>query len=131
MEDYLKLLNTLSNGFLRSFVLIDALDELSNIEDGRPVYQIDIVKHLYELQRVTTSKAGCSLFLTSRENVQIEKQLADCRRLDIYAAESDIRLYIEDQIFDIHKFKYAKVLDTNPELGKRIISTVVGKARGM
>jgi hypothetical protein len=131
MEDYLKLLNTQSNGFRRSFIVVDALDELSNIEDDRPVFQIDIVKHLYKLQRVTTSKAGCSLFLTSRENVQIEKQLADCRRLDIYAAESDIRLYIEDQIFDSHKFKYAKDVATNPELGKRIISMVVGKAKGM
>lgn len=131
MEDYINLLKTLSNGFRRSFIVVDALDELSNIEDGRPVCQIDIVKHLYKLQRDTTSKAGCSLFLTSRENVQIKNQLADCRRLDIYAAESDIRLYIEDQIFDSHKFKFAKDVIKNPELGKRIISMVVGKAKGM
>ena len=131
LEDYSKLLTILSNGFRRSFILIDALDELPNVEDGRPVFEIDIVKHLYELQRVMTSKVGCSLFLTSRENVQIEKQLDNCRRIDIYAAESDIRLYIESQICDSHKFRYAKDLARSPELGDRIISTLVGKATGM
>jgi hypothetical protein len=131
MEEYVELLNTLSNGFRRSFIVVDALDELSTIEDGGPVFQIDIVKRLYKLQQVTTSKAGCSLFLTSRENIQIEKQLANCRRLDIFAAESDIRLYIKGQISDSHKFKYAKDVTANSELGERIIGTVAEKAKGM
>jgi hypothetical protein len=131
LDEYLELLTVLSNSFRRSFILIDALDELLNVEQNRPVFEIDLVKLLYELQRGTAAESGCSLFLTSRENLHIEKQLAGCGRICISATEPDIKLYIESQIFDSRTFKYAKDLTANPELSDRILRTLVDKAKGM
>jgi len=131
LDEYSKLLTVLSTRYRRSFVVVDALDELSNNEGETPVIQIKLVEYLYELQRHNKSEDGCSLFLTSRESRHINQQLVNCIRIDIRAAESDIRAYVESQVFDGATFKHTKALHRDPELRDKIICTLVDKAQGM
>ena len=74
---------------------------------------------------------GCSLFLTLRGHDYIKKQLAHCARKDIIASDADIRMYVEAQISDSAKFRFADALRMTSESGNDIISTLADKAQGM
>lgn len=130
-DDYLAFLIALSSYFSRTFILIDALDELSYDEDYGPMLQIKVVEVLFRLQNHENGTFDCSLFLTSREHGNIKKQLAHCARMDIIASDSDIRTYVEAQISDNTKFRFADALRMKPELRNGIIRSLAEKAQGM
>ena len=50
LDDYLDFLIALSNYFSKTFISIDALDELSYDEDHGPMLQMKIVEELFRLQ---------------------------------------------------------------------------------
>jgi hypothetical protein len=132
LNGYLNLLILLSNRYQRSFILVDALDELSSGEDGTPTLRIDeIVKHLYQFQQNSQSELGCSLFLTSREHVHVYIYPDDCTKVSISAATSDIELYVKDRMFDETKCRLAKELQKDRGLSGEIICTLLEKSQGM
>jgi hypothetical protein len=66
LDDYLDLLIALSNYFSKTFISIDALDELSYDEDHGPMLRMKIVEELFRLQNHKNGIFSCSLFLTSQ-----------------------------------------------------------------
>ena len=110
--------------------MIDALDELS-YDENQGISQIKVVKELFRLQKHKSGIFCCSLCLTSREHGHIKKQLAQCARRDIIASDSDIRIYVEAQISDSTRFRFADALRMKPDSRNDIIRTLAEKAQGM
>ena len=131
LEDLSKLLSSLSNQFRRSFILVDALDEhLINNDEENPE-QFTLLNFFLNLYQQRNSSRGYMLFFTSRENGLIKERLAGCARLDIYAIEDDIESYLRSRISDPAKFRFAKKVHDDANLGNLIVSSLVEKARGM
>ena len=131
LEDLSRLLSSLSNHFRRSFILVDALDEHFVNDDEENAMQLTLLDILLNLQQKRKDSRGCTLFFTSRENGLIQERLAGCVRLDICAAGSDIELYLRSRIHDPSKFRFAKNLRVDADLGNLIVSRLVEKAEGM
>lgn len=71
----------------RAFIVVDALDEYQ-VTDG---WCQKFLSALFELQR----NAAVNLFLTSRTDPHIHKQLDECIMLEIRARDDDVRTYLE------------------------------------
>lgn len=120
MADILGMVKLTLSNFCRSFICIDALDEL------QPDVRQALLKALCE---GFTSHRGVQLFLTARPH--IPQEVNDCLRIshnaiDVIAYGDDIRAYLIRQI----------ALDTSPtamneSLKAEILHTIVEKSEGM
>lgn len=131
LDQISKLLLSFSNRLRRSFILVDALDENFANEDEENRLRSDLIEKLQSLQRQNDQPGGCSLLFTSRENYSIREQLADCTRIDIHAADSDIESYVRSRILNRMKFRFADYLRTDTNLCSTIVGGLVRKAQGM
>ncbi len=131
LEDHSRLLSSFSNHFRRSFILVDALDEHLIKDDEENAMYLTLLNFLLNLHQQKNSSGGYTLFFTSRENSLIKERLAGCARLDIYATNSDIESYLRSRICDPAKFRHAKKVQDDAELGDSIVRELVEKAQGM
>lgn len=131
LAEYLKLLSSFPDSFQRSFILIDALDEIFTNEDEEDVLQFPLLEELLGLQKQRSATNGYSLFFTSRENHVIQEHLAGARRLNITAADSDIESYIRSRIANSSQFRFANKIQKDAELANTIVERLIEKARGM
>lgn len=69
------------------------------------------------------------LFVSSRLNIDLETRFANLSRLDIVASDSDIRCYLDSEIFSNNRLSLFTSRD--PTLKARILDTVSRKADGM
>lgn len=131
LEEHSKLLASLSKYFRRSFILVDALDEHVISDDAERSWEMTLLDTLLNLQHQWNGSNGCTLFLTSRHSGLIQEKLAQCARLDISAASSDIELYLRSRIRNSSRFRFPVKVRDDDKLIDQIISTLVEKAQGM
>ena len=131
LAEYLELLSSFPDSFQRSFILIDALDEIFTNEDEEDVLQFPLLEELLKLQKQRSATNGYTLFFTSRENHVIQEQLAGTRRFDITAADSDIESYIRSRIANSSQFRFANKIQKDTELADTIVERLIEKAQGM
>jgi ankyrin repeat domain-containing protein 50 len=105
--------------FSKVFLLVDAMDECTEIEGTRGIF-------LRELQRLPSN---VQLLVTSRYNPNIERYFDDVPRLEILASDFDVKWYLESQILD--QPRLASYVETDPSLKKAIIDTIVKLTNGM
>ena len=116
-EELLKALRSVVTLFSNTFVVLDALDELS--DDCRAQF----LPELFKMQAAT----NMNIFVTSRPTLNVEKEFQECiscDSLEISATDEDVQTYLEGRICEL------KVSD--PESLREEITDVISKAaKGM
>ena len=123
------LLSTLLKRYRRSFLVLDALDEYFEQDDGSETRTtIDI---LDELQRIlSNTESTCRLFLTSRVDRLAQCDTLGATKVCIKAKEEDVKSYIVSRINDSRKFAHANRMKEEPNLQDELIATLVQRANG-
>lgn len=116
-EEWSMLLEMQIRRFSRVFILVDALDEC--FEKTRDEF-------LAELQRL---RPFVNLLITSRPTLSIEFEFPGVERLDIQAADLDIRRYLNSRLKTERRLK--RLLASDTVLGKTIVEKIVENSKGM
>ena len=103
--------------FSKTFIIIDALDEVSESADIRTIL-------LKELR-----SCPVNLLVTSRHDPTIKKQFSEAQRCDIIAADEDIRSYISERIEQENRL--TRQIRSFPSFKDEIPARIVGSAKGM
>jgi Cdc6-like AAA superfamily ATPase len=111
------LLDTISR-FQRTFIVVDALDELLTSES--PPKQL--VKEIFALQE----KSGINIFATSRYVPEIAGEFKQSIQIDVRAAEDDVARFLDSHIGELPAF----VSDT-PGLEDEIKTGIITAIDGM
>ena len=130
LDVYSKLLASLSSYFRRSFIVVDALDELMINDDAMELMQMNLLDVLLNVQHTWNCPGGYTLLFTSRNIGLIQEKLAKYARIEISAANSDIELYLRSRIDGSSKFRFL-MKARDDAIFKEIVTTLVEKAQGM
>ena len=103
--------------YSKTFIVIDALDEVSESADIRTVL-------LEELR-----SCPVNLLVTSRHDPTIEKQFSEAQHCEIHATDEDIRSYICERIG--REDRLSRQIRRVPSLEDDIPARIVGSAKGM
>lgn len=120
----LQLLKAFTLHFTTVFVIVDALDECSDAEA--------FMAGLTELRSSTTTETTAQMLFTSRQEVQIGRQIQQhlthslCLTANI---DSDIRRFITDQVHT--RVSTGKLIFRDPNLRSQIIVALSNGADGM
>ena len=112
-----KTLQSEAQRYSKVFVVVDALDESSEV-DGTRANLLNTLRSL-----------GVSLLVTSRDLDSITRDFHGTKRLDIKASEQDLRTYIESQI--ALKPRLATHVKNDPTLREKIGTKIIEKVEGM
>jgi NACHT domain len=113
----LDILASVTNGYRKTYIIIDGLDECRSEDYTRD----DLLDDISTLQERT----GASLFVTSRFIPEIERKFEGCMTMEIRASDHDVRTYIEGKI---RRMKPAIRRDTDftDEIIRHIVEAVEG-----
>jgi hypothetical protein len=114
-----KLLRSDVMRFSKIFVVVDALDECPEANGFRKSFIGDL--------RALHPKVN--LMVTSRFIDAIERDFEGTAQLEISAREEDIRIYVNNRVSLSPRL--SRHVSRDPNLGQKIISTVVGNAQKM
>ncbi|KAI6780643.1 uncharacterized protein J7T54_001147 [Emericellopsis cladophorae] len=103
---------------LRTFIVIDALDECDNSDGSRS-------RLLHELKNLR-QKSGVKLFATSRHIPEIAAEFQGCTTLEIRASDHDILAYLEGRALEL-----PKCASRSPSLKEEIKLGILRAADGM
>ena len=120
----LQLLKAFTLRFTTVFFIVDALDECSEVEA--------FMAGLNELRSSTITKTTAQVLITSRQEVQIERQIQQYLTHSLCLAaniDQDIRKFITDQVHA--RVSTGKLKLRDPNLQSQIISTLCNGADGM
>lgn len=137
-DEWILLIETISQSFEKTYVFIDALvllppDTVHNslwadcsftIQDECP--EIHRENFLYFIRK---AEHLLRLFVTSRSNIDLVPKFTDVLRVDVLASASDIESYVTSYISRNSRLSLLTARDTN--LKQEIVSTVCQKAQGM
>ena len=84
----MKILHSIVANYSRAFIIVDALDECQ--DEGRR----NLLSEIFSLQ----SKTGASLFITSRDILEITKEFKGSISLTIRARDEDVRRYLDNRM---------------------------------
>lgn len=128
LEECQSLLIRLSTGFLRTTIVIDALDECDRHTRGK---LCDLLAHVVSL---SSSKGNTiKAFVTSRDDVDLRKKFEYIPNIYIQERDnsSDINRYIEDEVEACIVERRLLSGSASPELRKQIIDALQLGAHGM
>ena len=100
------------------FLIVDALDECT-----------DRVKLLEQLHLLIKESSKFNIFVTSREEIDLETSLDHLPRLSLSENSEDINLYIDHRLGDLIALKEIRI--RNPSLKSEIHDSISAKADGM
>lgn len=92
--DLTMLLHSMISLSSKTFVVLDALDELSNTCRSK------LLAEIFKIQAVNP----LNIFLTARPSLDVEQELRECalyKSLEIYARDEDVEVYLEDRISEL------------------------------
>ena len=119
----LRELSTLLEAEVRSlskaFIVVDALDECTDINQTRH-------RLVYELQKLLPT---ARLLFTSRPHITDIDQFRDFVRLEVLASDEDIEAYIRERIATHSRLKL--FVQNDDVFKNHIVGTIMGKAQGM
>lgn len=113
------LLLLLCGTFSRTYILIDALDEVNILEERRT-----LLSTIQVLQN-----ASAQVFVTSRPNFEdIKMQFSEAPQVEIVATEEDISTYLKEKISNS---LFMTRISPFPGLEGEIVETITSRASGM
>lgn len=119
LNEYSKLLQTEIRLFSKTFIIIDALDECSKIENRHAL--------LRELRKLLPT---AFLLITSRPHItDIPQYFERFSLLEIRASNEDIKAYIEERIIKHNRLN--GFIQNDDVLRNAIIETILGNVKGM
>jgi hypothetical protein len=121
-EDLSKLFKGLSNHFDCIMVIIDGLDECSDLDERRKTLEILSTLNSPEFGNFKT-------ICTSRDEVDIRGHFSKFDKISIAARGNDLELYVSAGIESRIQKKILRLKD--PSLKETIIDGIVSKANGM
>lgn len=119
LEELLVELKLVSQAFTDVYVVIDALDECSEVIGNKSSF----------LQAIQALEGHVSMIVTSRTTVNIVQYLWTAIRLEVDARDSDIVKYVESRLASERRLQRNVV--GHPELQATIVSTVLRSTKGM
>jgi hypothetical protein len=119
LDELLGILRSENARFSKAFIVVDALDECSEVDGTRG--------RLLAALRTLTSTVN--LLITSRDLASIAAEFRGSKRLDIYARDDDVRRYIEGRI--PHESRLARHVDGHPMLQEEIVNKILESVHGM
>jgi hypothetical protein len=114
VREWTDLLQLEARLFSRVFIIIDALDECS-----------DINSFLTEIRKLQLS---IHLFVTSRYVLTIEHEFEMAARVEIRASDEDVRRYVGERIM---RDRLAKLIKPDPTLRETIVDSIAQNSKGM
>lgn len=115
------LLRSVAGCFSRIFVVVDALDEVSETETRE-----SILAEIHELQSIHPTT---SLMVTSRHDTTIDREFEGTERCEIRASDEDVKRYLTTQIS--RGGRLARHIKDDPNLRDVILNTLTKNAHGM
>jgi hypothetical protein len=88
VADIVTLLQNVIYSFSKVFIVVDALDELSDADEVRSIFLTELNKF----------KDGVCVLIMSRPIPELERLLTDVVRVDVAALLADIRNYLQQRI---------------------------------
>jgi hypothetical protein len=114
------LLMLLYGNFVRTYILIDALDEVNTLEE-----RSKLLSTIRLLQN-----APARVFVTSRPNFEdIKMQFSEVPQVEIVVTEEDIRTYLKEKIFG-NSFFMTRICSLSGLQGE-IVEMITSQASGM
>lgn len=123
VAEYTGLLRSLLSSFSRVFLVVDALDEFSSVDQDRQ----DLAFTLRDLTEPPASE--CHMFLTSRPANDIEKVFDETSKMTLAPMDEDIASYVDMRISESNHGSSWVEGDTS--LQSRIRDVVISKSGGM
>lgn len=119
LNEYIRLLQSITKNFSKIYIIIDGLDECSEMNSTRSNF----------LAGISELRSQTCTFITSRYIPSIEKDLCGATRLQVEASDDDIRKYLTQRL---QKWEFLKRhLEKDPTLHESIIASIISKARRM
>lgn len=118
-EEVLTVLGAVAEKFSKVFIVVDALDECSEIDGTR-------AKLLAALRSMPST---VKLLITSRDLPSIAAEFREANRIDINANDEDLQKYIEGRI--PREPRLATHVRGCPSLRDEIVKKIIENARGM
>lgn len=112
-----KLFQSIASVFSSIFIVIDALDECSEVTRN------------YLIAEINKLPQNLHLMVTSRHNASIEQLFSGSVRLEILATDGDVKAYVCTQIDRRERLK--KFVQADPSLQEKIETRIADKAQGM
>ncbi|KAL0260711.1 hypothetical protein SLS55_004401 [Diplodia seriata] len=126
-DSCITMIGTLSTSFKKVMVILDALDEVHQIEKSTLVQHIKSVFH--------APGKNFSIFFTSREEYDIEEALSDLcietSGFPQHEVNEDIKKYIHARVRDFERYPKLKRWRSRPAIQQEIEGAVSTKANGM
>lgn len=112
-------LNSIAQTLSKVHLIVDALDECSNNDDGRNAM----------LRSLIGLSENCFLFITSRPSVDIMKHFVSALNFSLEANANDIEKYILERLYAAANL--AEYLENDDQLQSKIVQRILELAQGM
>ena len=123
LQELLALLKDVVQGLSKAFVVVDALDESSEVDEQDADQNHSFLEALHEISR------HIHLMVTAKPLAFLKEAFHDAFCTEISASTHDLELYAQ------HRWRngthFGSLVDKDPHLRRDIIATVCSKARGM
>jgi hypothetical protein len=117
-DQFAELLVTIANSYSRVYLVIDALDECSDVDRTRD----KVISYVLDLHE----KYNISIFATSRFIPDIVAKFEPFSSVEIRASDADVTLFVEEHVHEL-----SNCVQRNPELSKLVVSEIVSSVSGM
>ena len=118
LDEILSILNSVSIGYSRLFIIVDALDECQVTNGCRT----RLLSGVFELQ----ARARANLFSTSRHNPEIVERFKESPSVEIRAKDEDVQTYLAG-----HMERLPSFVRSSPDLQNEIKATISEVVDGM
>ncbi|KAI9890633.1 MAG: hypothetical protein M1814_003831 [Vezdaea aestivalis] len=119
LDEIIQALQSACSIFSRIFIVIDALDECSELSGAREIF----------LKALALFPSNVSILLTSRPHVDVEARFRAVQRLQVAAKDQDIQAYLHSRIFNSSRL--VRLIRSDGSLVEKILCTINRKAHGM
>lgn len=119
-DELCEVLCTEMQNFVKVFVLVDAIDEYNGACGDRETFIAPLLKIL--------EQPPARLLITSRHNASIASSFPSSARVEIEAAEADIRKYLESRLSVQSSASFRVKLDSTLRIS--VIDTLTNNAKG-
>lgn len=113
------LLRVAVRGFNRTYIVFDALDECTDIDENRKTFVTELTSLLPHI----------SLLLVSRPLPHLESRLANVTQMEVQAHDEDIIEYVKERVALSQRMHGH--MQEDPKILQMIISKVLRKVKGM
>ncbi|KAJ1324776.1 ankyrin repeat domain-containing protein 50 [Microdochium nivale] len=128
VDDLTALLCSLVRGGDHTFIVLDALDELSNIEGPNSRKKLlDCIMHVQKAAKHNQAR----VLMTARPDTELSASVCPDATIQIYSAQQDLQLYLDKRLDNLDCLGEEDDNDVADDLRRRIVEQIIKSAAGM